>query len=275
MPSDAVIPNQNSEGWKSDAHKNLPGFQKLYKAFPKAKWYIMIDDDTYLLKSNLLSEFSKYNHEDKYYFGHRNVFKGCDGVKKFGDGPLFAHGGAGIILSSGAMKALNSNLDNCINKYKTCYFGDVKVGLCLRDIGIFIKNFDNLLKEPPHMSTGRPPCENPLSFHHLLPAQIQEIWDVESEMVAKNISIRMENIYPNFYLKEDKYIVDADLPGSDIYHNIMENSDICRESCIKTPKCVSFTFWDGKCWLKHGIPVIKNRNGSLSGIIFRKYKCNI
>jgi hypothetical protein len=43
-----VLPNQSSLGWKNDANKNLPGIRELYLRWPNAKWYIMVDDDTYV-----------------------------------------------------------------------------------------------------------------------------------------------------------------------------------------------------------------------------------
>ena len=67
-------------GWKTDAHKNLPGFQILNEKFPNAKWYIMIDDDTYLFKHHLSDLLSGYDHMKGHYFGLASSFKGCDGI---------------------------------------------------------------------------------------------------------------------------------------------------------------------------------------------------
>ncbi|KAJ3031134.1 UNVERIFIED_CONTAM: hypothetical protein HDU68_006265 [Siphonaria sp. JEL0065] len=39
-----------NEGWRSDAHKNLPGFALLYKTFPDADWFLMIDDDSFVIE---------------------------------------------------------------------------------------------------------------------------------------------------------------------------------------------------------------------------------
>jgi len=79
ISKEAIVPDNNSEGWKSDAHKNLPGFKELYRRYPRAKWYIMIDDDTYLLKANLALMLKEYDHKVPYYFGNKNRFTGCDG----------------------------------------------------------------------------------------------------------------------------------------------------------------------------------------------------
>ena len=73
-----------------------------------------------------------------YYFGSATVFVGCDGVTEFGSGPEFAHGGSGILLSKAAMRLMMRNIDTCIEKYKDCWAGDVRVALCLRYDLIFM-----------------------------------------------------------------------------------------------------------------------------------------
>lgn len=70
-------------GWKTDAHKNLPGFRILREKFPDAKWYIMLDDDTYLLKNNLAHFLKDFDHDEEHYFGLSSRFKGCDGISIF------------------------------------------------------------------------------------------------------------------------------------------------------------------------------------------------
>ncbi|KAJ3307523.1 hypothetical protein HDU76_004597 [Blyttiomyces sp. JEL0837] len=51
--AEAVKVDESSQGWKLDAHKNLPGLQILYQRFPDADWYLMIDDDSYMFFDNL------------------------------------------------------------------------------------------------------------------------------------------------------------------------------------------------------------------------------
>ena len=66
------------------------------------------------------------------YFGNANVFKGCDNVENFDDGPQFAHGGSGIVISRGAMIEMMKIHESCILKYKDCFAGDIRTALCLR-----------------------------------------------------------------------------------------------------------------------------------------------
>ena len=127
--NDQLVPDNDSAGWKLDAHKNLPGFKLLYEKYPDKEWYIMLDDDTYLLPMNLKNALRGKNPDKEWYLGAPNVFVGCDGVKEFGGGPEFAHGGTGIFISRGAMKKMYGIVDTCIEKYQDCWAGDVRVSL--------------------------------------------------------------------------------------------------------------------------------------------------
>lgn len=99
----------------------------------------MLDDDTYMFMENLRLYLRDFNPDLPFYIGNPSVFKGCDGIRKFGDGPQFAHGGSGILLSRAAIKAMLNIVDECVVKYSDCYWGDVRTGLCLRDAGILCK----------------------------------------------------------------------------------------------------------------------------------------
>src|SRR3989338_4685509 len=57
-------------GWKEDAHKNLPGFKLLYTRFPDKDWYVMIDDDTYILVDALQQKLKQFNTDEPHFFGN-------------------------------------------------------------------------------------------------------------------------------------------------------------------------------------------------------------
>ncbi|KAJ3199071.1 hypothetical protein HDU82_000742 [Entophlyctis luteolus] len=185
-----VIGGQNAKtkGWTLDAHKNLPAYHLLRERFPNADWYIMFDDDTYVMLENLADFLGTLNASKPFYIGQPNRFKGCDGVKEFGHGPLFAQGGAGIIISRGGMNAMMPILDECIVKYKTCWAGDIRTGLCMRDAGVNITSNGQMHGSPPNAEFFFPddPCTLPLTFHHSLPHQIQNLYDIE--VYTRNIT---------------------------------------------------------------------------------------
>lgn len=135
-----VVVDQESKGWKLDAKKNIPGFKLLYERYPDVDWYVMIDDDTYMFMDNVLDKLKNYNPNDPHYLGAPTNFIGCDGVKTWGESIYFAHGGSGIIISRGAMLKMIPIIDSCIKKYDSCWAGDIRTSLCLRDAGIMVEN---------------------------------------------------------------------------------------------------------------------------------------
>ena len=138
--------------------------------------FLLGDDDTYFFMESVHVALSSHLPSERHYFGSGNQFVGCDGVSKFGQGPTFAHGGGGIILSRGAVQALLPNINQCIPKYFGCWAGDVQLALCLRDAGIRHTDIVNGFKfqqENPGLKKWTFPtntgaaCERPLSMHHL------------------------------------------------------------------------------------------------------------
>jgi hypothetical protein len=106
-------------------------------------------------------------------------------VTSFSGGPMFAHGGSGIILSRRAMQLMIPKISVCIKKYQDCWAEDIRLSLCLRDQGILIENIPDYLfnNEPPVDDYNYPAngCNRPITFHHLLPDQIQKFYDLETK----------------------------------------------------------------------------------------------
>jgi hypothetical protein len=100
------------------------------------------------------------------------------------------------------MKAMVLNIDKCIIKYKSCWAGDIRTGLCLRDAGILLENFPGFHKDPPNKKfrwKGFWPCDIPVTFHHLLPAHIQKLYYLEkSKQDLKSPFVTMADVYHLF-----------------------------------------------------------------------------
>jgi hypothetical protein len=191
--------NQESEGWKLDAHKFLPGLRAMEAQFPDRDWYLILDDDTYLLMENLHSRLASQNPAVPGYFGFHFDMIRCDGVTRFGDGPQFVYGGTGIILSRAAVQALlrptaESSLDECIWRYRDCWAGDIRMALCLRDVNILYKE----IFVPNEMNPGTPhwsihnydatPCLRPISFHHLHAPTMLKLYEAEQKAHARALA---------------------------------------------------------------------------------------
>ncbi|KAI8905174.1 hypothetical protein EDD86DRAFT_182583, partial [Gorgonomyces haynaldii] len=268
-----VIPDESSLGWKADAHKNMPGYRELYNRFPNADWYVMIDDDTYVFMDNLDERLSQFDPSQPIYIGSANVFQGCDGVTRFGDGPAFAHGGSGIIVSKGAVQKILPILDKCIVKYKDCWAGDIRLGLCLRDAGILITGDHTFNRDPPHRKYGFTidPCDRPSTFHHLLVDQIQSLYELE--MKSKTPLINYAQVFQHWHGDNDGKIVSGNRKGNDYNHVKSSSAPECRDLCEKDKKCASFVYDKGECWFKGRIPGFEESTEAKTGHFSSHYQC--
>jgi len=145
-----MIPKRwfNSAGWRGDKDKNLPTLHLLKTTFPKAKWYILLDDDTYLFLDNFARYTKRTPPTTPVYTGKVFFISNCgdfarNGKSRHGGGRrgLFAHGGAGIFINSAAMDTMFPNIQKCIHKFSSCWAGDMQVGLCMHDVGVQVHNF--------------------------------------------------------------------------------------------------------------------------------------
>ncbi|KAJ3034865.1 hypothetical protein HK097_004371, partial [Rhizophlyctis rosea] len=277
---EAVIPDKASKGWQADAHKNLPGFRVLGERFPDAEWYFMVDDDTYLVLPNLLPYLSNLDPTLPHYIGSPNFFTGCDNVRKMGEGPLFAQGGSGILLSRAALKILTNptHIQTCIEKYKSCWAGDVRVALCLRDAGVMLTREYGFNGDPPgrNFRWHKNACGKPLGFHHLLTSQVQRLHQVVASSPSTPITYSdiFKHFKPSLHLPDAEHEdVDTNRPGDD-YKNVESGSSgECKQICRAEERCLSWVWEEGRCWLKDGVPGPKEKKGSVSGVFWERYGC--
>ncbi|KAL1866370.1 hypothetical protein VTK73DRAFT_4748 [Phialemonium thermophilum] len=85
-----------SFGWELDAMKFIPGLELAYSMCPDKKWYVLVDDDTYLIEPSFSLILRNYDPARPYYIGNA-----VGDYKR-----RFAHGGSSIILSQAAMRQL-------------------------------------------------------------------------------------------------------------------------------------------------------------------------
>ncbi|KAF3770483.1 hypothetical protein M406DRAFT_248906 [Cryphonectria parasitica EP155] len=89
-------------GWELDAMKFIPALDLAYRTMPHKKWFIMVDDDTYLIQPSLNLVLGHFDPATPYYLGNA-----------VGDyRQRFAHGGSSIALSHAALQALFSQANS-------------------------------------------------------------------------------------------------------------------------------------------------------------------
>ncbi|KAK3941816.1 family 31 glycosyltransferase [Diplogelasinospora grovesii] len=161
-------------GWELDAMKFVPGLEMAYKKMPSKKWYVMVDDDTYILKPSLGRVLGHMDHSRPMYTGNAvGDYKG-----------RFAHGGSGIVLSQAAMAKVfgeNSHLVSAAYVDSlTEAWGDKVLAEMLMRAGIYLdERYSHFFNgERPRMTRirGDRVCSPIVSFHGLAgPGQMEEV----------------------------------------------------------------------------------------------------
>ncbi|KAI8629207.1 glycosyltransferase family 31 protein [Xylariaceae sp. FL1651] len=83
-------------GWELDAMKFLPALEYAWNTMPKKKWYVMLDDDTYMIKGSLGLLLGHLNFGQPHFLGNPvGDYKG-----------RFPHGGSSVILSGATLRNL-------------------------------------------------------------------------------------------------------------------------------------------------------------------------
>ncbi|KAK4173166.1 family 31 putative glycosyltransferase [Triangularia setosa] len=152
-------------GWELDALKFLPGLEFAYERWPDKKWYLLVDDDTFLVETSLKRFLGEFDPEEEHYLGNA--------VGDFR--ARFAHGGSAVVLSQGAMRALVMGNPRAL---RTSYlesldevWGDRMLAKALIRVGIYLEEGYAYLfnGEPPRRSKirGDRMCSPILSFHTL------------------------------------------------------------------------------------------------------------
>lgn len=134
-------------GWRGDKDKNLPALHLLSSVFPGKKWYLLLDDDTYIFLDNFARYILQAGMDDKpVYTGKVFYISNCGDfahdatlMLKKSEPKLFAHGGSGIVLNGHAMRAMYTSVPQCIRDFSSCWAGDMQVGLCLRRRNIYVR----------------------------------------------------------------------------------------------------------------------------------------
>jgi len=150
---------------ETDAGQFIPGLEISYRKLPRRKWYMMIDDDTYLIKPSMRALLGHLDPSEIMYVGNAiGDFKG-----------RFAHGGSAILLSRAAMEQLFERsrpvVEQAYVQSWTETWGDRLVATTLMKIGIYLdERFSHFFNgEQPRITRVLPDrfCSPLVSFHGL------------------------------------------------------------------------------------------------------------
>lgn len=148
----------------------------MYKTMPKKKWYIILDDDTFVVKSALNLLLTHLSPDMPHYIGNAvGDYRG-----------RFAHGGSAIIISGEAMRRLFGRRGIVKQAYRESLdekWGDRLVATTFIKLGIYLE------ERYSHYFNGESPegtkvtkdnfCSPVVSFHSLrTPKAMERVSDV-------------------------------------------------------------------------------------------------
>ncbi|KAI1386889.1 glycosyltransferase family 31 protein [Hypoxylon trugodes] len=135
-------------GWELDAMKFLPSLEYVWQTLPKKKWYIMADDDTYMIKSSLALVLGHLNYAKPQFLGNPvGDYKG-----------RFPHGGSSVVMSGAALSKLYDRHPEVVaegnQESATAIWGDKLLSTTFMKIGVYLdETYRRLFNgEPPWMT---------------------------------------------------------------------------------------------------------------------------
>jgi hypothetical protein len=265
-------------GWELDALKFIAGLELLYEKIPNKKWYMILDDDTFVIKSSLENFLSHLDPDVPQYIGNAvGDFKG-----------RFAHGGSGVLISGAAMARLFHREDIVMNAYVKSLdetWGDRLVALTLQKLGIYIDEKYN------HHFNGEPPkitriteerfCSPIIGFHGLRDSgDMQSVARITGTGPSATRPVLWGELWHLFSADPIQQLADEpiqkgrDHVGPTDEHTTtfdgVADAEACRAKCIPNSNCLAWTYEDAskKChmspWMVIGADDAEHKSSGVS-----------
>lgn len=185
-------------GWKLDKWKFLPMIHRTLQEYPDSKWYVFVEADSYIFWRSTLQYLNRLDHTKHYYSGSATLI---------GD-DLFAHGGSGFFVSQAAMRTVvnyytahQKEIEDATAKH---WAGDCVLGNVFKDAGIKLTDSYPIFQGhypgivPYAKPSGRSKegdrmrlwCYPSVSFHHVTPKVIEDLWNFEQQWFTSDQRVR-------------------------------------------------------------------------------------
>lgn len=238
------------------------------------KWYILVDDDTYLIQPSLDVVLGRYDPSVPYYLGNA-----------VGDyRQRFAHGGSSTAISHAAMSALLSQnnapaLVEAKEASLTETWGDRLLARALLRLGIHIEEqasrFFN--GEQPWASRlrGDRLCAPVATFHRLSAGEMREVGRVLARTAYPVLWVDIWDMYGAPFLeayRERPYRIAWDHVGQLDEHTTTlggaKSATGCLRSCEAHGQCLAWTWEEAEslCHLSPWVTVGTEARGRVSGL---------
>lgn len=248
--------NLGNAGWKLDKWKFLPIVDEMVRLQPDAKWYFLIETDTYISWPNLARWLARLDASKAEYIGFPMQI-----------GPtIFAYGGSGILISNPAAHRASaqhlahiSELDAYTDRE---WAGDCVLGKVMTDAGVSLhwswplSYIDSIadLEPTQEMYDKRLWCHPIVGLHHMKPDEIQDLWAFEQDWSRHHPDrvLLFQDLFRQYILPMMANI------GSETYWDNLSTDQAgdresgssleeCEAACRRQPGCLQFSHADGRC----------------------------
>lgn len=191
-------------GWKLDKWKFLPMVNRTLHEYPNMKWYMFAETDTYILWQTLLNYLHALDWTKQYYMG---------GQIWIGD-IEFAHGGASFAVSRPALEKVVAMFEANQKEWEDFtnghWAGDCVLGKAFADSGTPLMHAWPIWQgdDIGNMNYARIDnnhrlwCMPTVSYHHLSPSAVEDMWLFEQEWIESTRGVRA---LPHAVLANVKY----------------------------------------------------------------------
>ncbi|ORY62461.1 uncharacterized protein BCR38DRAFT_395395 [Pseudomassariella vexata] len=247
-------------GWELDAMKFISGLQYAWQTMPKKKWYIMADDDTFVIKESLNIVLGHLNPRKPQYLGNPiGDYKG-----------RFAHGGSSAVISGSALSKLFDGHPDIVAEAHlespSAVWGDKLLATTMMKIGVYLdEGYSRLFNgEPPEMTRMWADrfCVPLISFHGLGDGnKMEQVGNVFKHIREPVFWRQLGKIYGaadfETFVKEPIRI-NQDFVGRLDEHSTSIGDVRTVEDCIKictrqSDECIAWT-WDQAARVCHVAP---------------------
>ncbi|KEQ95498.1 glycosyltransferase family 31 protein [Aureobasidium subglaciale EXF-2481] len=230
-------------GWKLDKFKFLPMVNRTLYEYPDKKWYVFVETDTFIFWQTLLVYLSHLDWTKPYYLG---------GQINIGD-VEFGQGGNGYVVSRPALEKVVSHYQAHQKEYEDFteghWAGDCVLGKALKDSGISLTRAWPIFQGDPvgnmNYRPGAQWCQPTVSYHHVSPSVIQDLYDFEKSWLAgagNNVTsfLRHRDVYRLYALPRMATPRNDWDNHSNDDKGIAKSLESCRVICEADGNCVQY-----------------------------------
>lgn len=308
LASSSASYGAHSEQWILSKFRFVPGAKRGYDILSQTsdfKWYLLVDDDTFVDLSTLTAILSKFAHDKPCLLGKRYKNIKSEPVNV---GLQWIHGGSGIIISSAAMhlrfKEEAAGLPDIYSRAQTARYGDEHLSLAFNQVGVPVyRNVtDSCQGRTPWQTrfTMQSLCLPMISWHHLSAGNMSKLMALRSgranpiwrrgDLVIDFNNGQIEsreswsfNLVPEWEKTPQNDTIELERGPVTLAQVIGSNSEerarSCQASCYAHDhECAAWSFneQDGVCthsnWFRLGVKMPGTRSGLNTKLFSAQYE---